>query len=96
MHTSDASLIKAELKQSSLLVKLINKLSYAFNENLSKQEKISLLKDVISYEDTFINEQKRLWLARNKYSDLDTSIGYLERFFIFAKKTLKYFDEVTG
>lgn len=94
MQVSDAELIKAELKQSSSLVKLINKLSYSFNESLSKQEKISLLEEIINFKEKLISEQKRLWLARNKYSDLDTSIGYLERFILFAEKTLNYIKEV--
>lgn len=94
MKIEDASLIKDELKQSSRLVKMINKLIYAFNDNLSKDEKVKLLEEILENKDNFINEQKRLWLARNKYSDLDTSIGYLERFFIFAKKTLNYINEV--
>lgn len=94
MQTSDGELIKAELKQSVFLVKLINKLNYSFNDKLTKDERIALLEEIVGSREKLINEQTKLWLARNKYSDLDESIGYLERFILFGRKTLNYIKEV--
>lgn len=93
-EASDGNLIKDELKQSAFLVKLINTLNYSFNDKLTKQERIALLEEIISSKEKLISEQRRLWLARNKYSDLDVSTDYLNRFVLFAEKTLNYIKEV--
>ena len=94
MKTDEGQLILDELKQSVFLVKLINTLNHSFNEELSLEERIALLEVVIQSKDKLISEQKRVWLARNKYSDLDVSIAYLERFILFAEKVLNYIKEV--
>jgi len=94
LKTAEGELIKDELKQSVFLVKLINMLNYSFNNCLTKNQRLVLLEEIVSSEEKLISEQIRLWLARNKYSDLDDSIGYLKRFILFARKTLNYIKEV--
>lgn len=94
MKINEGQLIKDELKQSAFLVKLIDKLNHSFNSELTKDQRIALLEEIINSKDKLISEQKRLWLARNKYSDLDVSLAYLERFILFAEKTINYIKEV--
>ncbi len=94
LEVAEGDLMKAELKHSVYLVKLINDLNYSFNEELDKATKIKLLEGIVSSKDYLIEEQKRLWLSRNKYSDLDYSISYLDKFIEFTDKILSYHKEV--
>ena len=89
LHVDDGDVIKAELKQSICLVRLIHKVNYSYNQNISIQERIKILEEVISSKEQFISEQKRLWLIRNKSGGLFSSLAYLEKFFDFANQTLK-------
>ncbi len=94
MQIDDGELIKAELKHAVYLVRLINDLNYSFNNDLELNEKIKLLDGIVKSRNYLIEEQKRLWLSRNKYSDLDSSVKYLEKFILFTKNISDYLKEV--
>lgn len=94
MNIVDGELIKDEIRHSVYLVKLINSLNFSYNLSLSKAERINILENIINSKDYLIEEHRRLWLERNKVSDLDDSMDYYSRFIEFAEKTLNYIKEV--
>ena len=79
-----------EIKQTIKTVKMITKLSVCFSDELEKQEKIKLLNDLISDKTEYLDNQKKLWRARNKEGGLVSSISYLEYFYEFISVTLDY------
>lgn len=93
MDTCEGNLIKDEIFQSIFLLKMIHKVNIAYNEDLNINERISYLEEVIASKEQLINEQKRLWLARNKSGGLTSSLSYLEKFVQFAEITLNYLTE---
>jgi hypothetical protein len=79
-----------EAKQSIWLVRLIQDLNQAYNEQLPKEKRLEYVQAILDCQEDFIQEQKRLWLKRNKSGGLQASIAYLERFFLFVLETQKY------
>lgn len=91
-----------ELKQSISLLQMIIDFSYAMNmysslNNLSKPQLdnttndiIFMLEKIIDKKEKYIENQKTLWLARNKLSDLDESISYQEDFFSLVEETKQF------
>ena len=51
---------------------------------------MDLLAAVIAGRESFLDEQKRLWLERNKSGGLASSISYIEKFYRFLEATLNY------
>ncbi len=79
-----------EAKQSIWLVRLIQDLNQAYNEQLPREKRLEYVQAILDCQEDFIQEQKRLWLKRNKSGGLQASIAYLERFFLFVLETQKY------
>ena len=90
ISTVDNEIIKAELVQTVNILKMIHKVNFAYNENIDINDRIELLEEVLASKDQLINEQRRLWLYRNKSGGLISSLSYLERFINFASQTLNY------
>ncbi|HHX78879.1 MAG TPA: family 20 glycosylhydrolase [Acholeplasmataceae bacterium] len=88
LHCDDGDLIKKELYQSIYLIKNIQKVMMAFNEDLSIKERISYLEEVMNSKNRIIDRQKKLWLSRNKSGGLEDSIALIEGFLKFAEYTL--------
>ncbi|HBP26159.1 MAG TPA: hypothetical protein DD618_04335, partial [Acholeplasmatales bacterium] len=88
----DGETVKAEIIQSVKLVKTVQELDQCFSPSLGTQEKIKKLTNVIMSQPALIEEQKRLWLIRNKSGGLNASLSYLEKFFQFAAMALKYYQ----
>ena len=89
-NTLEFKLTKDELIQSIKMVKMIQKVSLAYNENVDKQIRIKYLQEILNSKEEFILEQKRLWLERNKSGGLKSSISYIECFMEFITQTLNY------
>ncbi|MGD9886594.1 MAG: family 20 glycosylhydrolase [Bacilli bacterium] len=83
-------LIVSEMEQSVQLVMLIQFLNQAFNEELTKDERLHYVDKILNAQDAFIQKQKELWLVRNKSGGLKSSLEYLDKFFLFTKQTQKY------
>ena len=81
---------KAELTQSIKLIRMIHKVSLAFNESVNVKERIKYLEEVIKAKNSFISNQKKLWKARNKTGGLLASLSYIESFMEFTNITLNY------
>lgn len=93
LRCDDKDLVIAECKQSIKMLSMIQDLTMSMSTELTNKEKIDILKAVILTHEEIINEQKRLWLARNKVSDLNRSIGYIEKFYEFVKIMIEYLDK---
>ena len=89
-QTDEFKQTKAELIQSVKLVKMIHKVSLAFNDLVDKSLRIKLLEEVVNAKQSFINEQTKLWKKRNKLGGLQASLSYIESFMEFSNITLKY------
>lgn len=90
MNCEDANLILEELFASIKLIRLINKLRMAYSHELSLNEKIKFLEEIVASRNDLYEERKRLWLARNKISDFEESFNHIDDFITFANETLKY------
>ncbi len=88
LHCDDGELIKKELYQSIYLIKNIQKVMIAFNEDVDIKERIGYLEEVMNSKSHIIDRQKKLWLSRNKSGGLKDSIALLEGFLKFAEYTL--------
>ena len=66
-----------EIIQTVKMLKMIHKLSLAYNEGVDLDLRIRYMTEVVNSRESFINEQKRLWLERNKSGGLENSINYL-------------------
>lgn len=82
-----------EIIQTVKMLKMIHKLSLAYNEGVDLDLRIRYMTEVVNSRESFINEQKRLWLERNKSGGLQSSIKNIESFMDFASKTLKYLND---
>jgi hypothetical protein len=91
MECEDKDIVRDELLQAIFLLKMIHKVNIAFNDNISLENRINYLEEVIASRERLINEQKRLWLSRNKFGGLVSSLSYLEKFVQFAEKSLNYY-----
>jgi hypothetical protein len=90
LQIADGELVKAEMRQSIVLVQLIQALNQAYNEQLMISERLDFVLWILEKQSLFIEEQKRLWLARNKSGGLQDSLAYLDKFFLFVLETKKY------
>lgn len=95
-NSSDGELIKKELLQSILLLKCIHKVMASLSEEDSlkssdgeRKRRKRFLEEVIAARGKLVDGQKQLWLSRNKQSNLDDSIDYLEGFVNFAEMALE-------
>lgn len=79
---------KDEIKQNIKLVRFIEDLGQAYNDENTTLEKISYLNNILNSKEEFINDQKRIWLTRNKEGGLKSSLSYIEYFMEFTKITL--------
>jgi hypothetical protein len=91
LQCEDGELIKKELYQSIYLIKNIQKVLIAFNEDLDIKKRIGYLEEVMNCKNRIIDRQQKLWLARNKSGGLKESISLLEGFLKFAEYTLNEF-----
>ena len=82
-----------EIIQTVKMLKMIHKLSLAYNEGVDLDLRIRYMEEVVNSRESFINEQKRLWLARNKSGGLQSSINNIESFMEFSEETLKYLND---
>lgn len=82
-----------EIIQTVKMLKMIHKLSLAYNEEVDLDLRIRYMTEVVNSRESFISEQKRLWLARNKSGGLQSSIKHIESFMDFASETLKYLND---
>lgn len=85
LNCDDKELIIDECVQSIKLLMCIQSLSISINDELSKGEKIAILEKVLGEKEKLVEEQKRLWLARNKSGGLERSVGYIIKFFDFIE-----------
>jgi len=92
LRINDGEIVKAEFIQSVRLVKTVLELNQCFSPKLKESERIKKLTNIIMSQPTLIEEQKRLWLARNKSGGLNSSLAYLEKFFKFAAMAIKYYQ----
>jgi hypothetical protein len=90
----DAQLVKDELYQTIILLKMIHKVNIAYNEEIKKSERIRYLEEAIAIRNQLLDEHQRLWLARNKSGGLQSSLTYLEKFVQFAEISLHCVKEV--
>ena len=79
-----------EIKQTIKTVEMITKVNVCFDDSLDKKTKIKLLEDLINDKKEYLDNQKKLWRARNKEGGLVSSISYLEYFYRFIEITLDY------
>lgn len=80
-----SELVKKELNYSIKFVETLLKINQSLNLQRSKEDRIKLLDEVIAREEELINEFKPLWLARNKKSGLNKSIGYIKTLIKFTR-----------
>ncbi|MFA6721924.1 MAG: family 20 glycosylhydrolase [Bacilli bacterium] len=90
MEAEDAHIIKAEYLQTIAFLRNILVLNIAYNKNINLKTRMDLLAAVIAGRESFLDEQKRLWLERNKSGGLASSISYIEKFYRFLEATLNY------
>lgn len=89
----DDQLVKLEIVQGIKIVKMIHKLSVAYDTNLVLKKRLGFLEDILKEKDQFIEDQKAAWLARNKSGGLKSSLSYIECFMEFVLRTLNYLSE---
>ncbi len=92
LRIDDGEIVKAEFIQSVRLVKTVLELNQCFSPSFGELEKIKKLTTIIMSQPALIEEQRRLWLTRNKSGGLNSSLAYLEKFFQFAAMALKYYQ----
>ena len=90
VKNEETALTIEEIKQTIKTVLMIEKVNVCFDERLDKSKKIKLLEDLISDKENYLDNQKRLWLKRNKEGGLASSISYLEAFYQFISIVLDY------
>ena len=92
MKCDDADLVKDELLQSIRFVKMIQKVNIGLNESIDLNLRKRYLEEVVASRDMFINEQSRLWHARNKSGGFKDSISYVIEFIDFAEYMLEFLN----
>ena len=84
MKADDKDLIISECIQSIDVMSIIQDLSICFNDDVTLEEKLTILQGVKDQKERIVETQKKLWLARNKSGGLENSINYIYRFYRFV------------
>ena len=90
VNNEETKLTIEEIKQTIKTVKMITTVNVCFSNELDRVKKIDLLEKLISDENEYLDNQKKLWLKRNKEGGLSSSLSYLKYFYEFIKVTLDY------
>lgn len=90
LDSDDKYIVIDEIKQTIRIIKIIQKTAISYNDSVSLERRLSLLESVLSLKKTVLDEQKRLWLARNKSGNLNDTLSYLETFFKFSELTYQH------
>jgi len=93
LKSTDSKYVIDEIIQTVKIMKMIVLIDVVYDESLPKDERIKAVKKIIKAEKGFINEQKRLWLYRNKKGGLEESLSHLRNFFTFAKISLNHLEK---
>lgn len=83
-------LVCEELKQTSMIMKMIIRLSVSLNNDISLNERRAYLDFILENKQEYLENQKRLWLKRNKSGGLDTSLSNLYSFFELVENQKLY------
>ena len=83
--TDDGDLIKEECKLAIDTLRVVQKLAVAFNDDIDLEMKKQYLKEVLDDKSSFVEREKKLWLARNKSGGIEDSLELLENFYKFVE-----------
>jgi len=78
LRCNDGELIITEIKQSIYFLQTLLKVNRMLSEDLSKELKINLTKDIISELDITITNHQSIWLQRNRLGGLNSSIQVIK------------------
>lgn len=94
VNNDETKLTIEEIKQTIQTIKMIQACSVSYDEKLDKKVRIKLLEDIYNKQTDYLNNQRNIWLTRNKQGGLDTSISYLTYFLEFIKVTINYLNGI--
>ncbi len=90
VNNDETDLTIEEIKQTIKTIHLITTVNICFTSDLPNDEKIKLLENLLKDKEEYLDNQKKLWLRRNKKGGLKSSLSYLEYFYEFVKVVLDY------
>ena len=90
VNNDETDLTIEEIKQTIKTIHLITTVNICFTSDLPNDEKIKLLENLLKEKEEYLDNQKKLWLRRNKKGGLKSSLSYLEYFYEFVKVVLDY------
>ncbi len=86
-------IFKKEFKNSINILELLAKINVGYQEQIDSQYRIQKFEEVINDVPKVIDELRAIWLERNKYSKLDSSVDELLKMKEFAIKSINYYQE---
>lgn len=84
-------LIKKEMINTADLLYGLTNLNYAYNEGLKDKERIKLLEEAKVILEKYCVDLKDVWLQRNKYSQLDNTLNYIDKVIRFIDLSIEYY-----
>ena len=82
---------KEEMVNSLELLEVMAKLNIGYQEKVDLEYRLNALQEVYTSIDAIINNFRKLWLIRNKYSHLDESVENLLKIKEFAMRSINYY-----
>lgn len=85
-------LIKDELNNSINILEMMAMINISYQESVDLHFRIDMLNEADQILNVIIEDLRRLWLVRNKYSRLDKSVGNLLKVKEFIKISKEYYQ----
>ena len=85
-------LIKDELNNSINILDMMAMINISYQESVDLHFRIDMLNEADQILNVIIEDLRRLWLVRNKYSRLDKSVGNLLKVKEFIKISKEYYQ----